>query len=58
MKYLLRFVPADRQNATGIWMSCETDDDDFICGEKERIAMDLEEKYGKPAICVEIKMDQ
>lgn len=48
MKYMLRFVPAVKMSANGYCCVVETGDDDYLCGEKERIAMRLEEEYGIP----------
>ena len=55
MKYMLRFVPAVNMTVNEFCCEVETCDDDYLCGEKERIAMDLEEKHGIPWVCVEVK---
>lgn len=55
MKYMLRFVPAVNMTAKGFCCEVETGDDDYLSGEKERIAMDLERQYGIPWVCVEVK---
>ena len=56
MKYMLRFVPAVKMSANGYCCVVETGDDDYLCGEKERIAMRLEEEYGIPWVCLEVKI--
>lgn len=55
MKYRLRFVPAVNPSAKGFCTIVDCADDEFICGEKERCAMELEKQYGIPWICVEVE---
>lgn len=55
MKYMLRFVPAVNTTAKEYCCVVEMGDDDYLRGEKERIAMNLEEEHGIPWVCVEVK---
>ncbi len=55
MKYKLTFAPANFPKARTYTREVETDEDDCLCGEKEKIAQELEEYFGVPFRCVEVE---